>query len=289
MAEYNITDYSIFSDAVNDTNSFTDSINDFTKSIEECLNTLKNDSTFMGPAKDECISLLNKLNTDISSIISNINSIKSLIVTTDSNYQNADSDASNTITNTSDNSSSINNGNMKNYSYDGKNFNVVNTRISIDNYESYLQKNKMYQKGGLLGGQCMLLSQYYAKDLISGDYTSRSDIENTKGAPATRINSRTVEDTSDPVIKYTYDELSKGNPVVLQVSRQKPGRHLVTAVGYSSDVTSYKDLKPENILVLDCYDGKIQTLDKRDRVIYKQNGKYLAYGPTDKFLESVNK
>ena len=39
----------------------------------------------------------------------------------------------------------------------------------------------------------------------------------------------------------TYDELNKGNPVVLQVTQKRSNeglRHFVTVVGYSSNVTS---------------------------------------------------
>ena len=91
-------------------------------------------------------------------------------------------------------------------------------------------------------------------------------------------------------IEYMYNELSQGHPVVLQVTQKRSNeglRHLVTAVGYSSSVNSYQDLTPENILVLDCVDGKVQTLNERNRKLYNQGGKYQSLGPTEKFLASI--
>ena len=167
---------------------------------------------------------------------------------------------------------------------------VVDTKISVKDYENYVLTNKLYQNAGLLGSECMLLSQYYACDMLSGKLSSKGKMLNRQGAPACRMNEGCTSLTDDAVLKYAYDEINEGNPVVLQVTQKmtyKGWRHLVTMVGYKSTVKSYKDLTPENILVLDCVDGKVQTLAERNRKLYNQGNKYLAYGPTETFKASI--
>ena len=164
--------------------------------------------------------------------------------------------------------------------------------MNLDDYEAYLQKNGLYQNAGLLGSRCDMLSGYYAMDLLRGSYTSKSTMQNGEGGSCFNIN-RTVADANvEPIMQYTYEELSKGNPVVLQVTQKRSNeglRHFVTVVGYSSNVTSYQDLTPENMLVIDCVDGKIQTLNERNRNYYNQKGKYYAKAPTEDFLAKIKK
>ena len=172
-------------------------------------------------------------------------------------------------------------------SYSGKEFYVVNTKNSVLNYEKYIQQNGLYQNAGLLGNQCMLLSQYYAVDLMRGTYTSGNTMANTQGSPATRINNRVSSENEDDVLRYIYSEVQQGRPTVLQVTQKRSNeglRHLVTVVGVDSSVTSYKDLTPDKILVLDCVDGKVQTLSDRTRTLYNQGGRYQALGATQAFL-----
>ena len=57
-----------------------------------------------------------------------------------------------------------------------------------------------------------------------------------------------------------------------------------------SILKSYKDLTPDNILVLDCVDGKVQTLGQsrasggHERRLFAQGGNYFARGASDNFL-----
>ena len=170
-------------------------------------------------------------------------------------------------------------------------FYMIKTRIPVEEYEAYIQKNKMYQNAGLLDGQCLILSQYYAMDLLSGKKTSKSTMRDLGGAPAVKINEGCTSLTEDKVLDYVYNEVNEGNPVVLQVTQRltasKGYRHLVTVVGYDKSVKSAADLTPDKILVLDCVDGKIQKLSERNRKLYNQNKKYLAYGPTENFKASI--
>ena len=183
-------------------------------------------------------------------------------------------------------------GNIIRFEFNGKTFYVVDTKIPVEQYAEYVSKNHLTQNDGLLGGDCMLLSQYYAVDMLRGTYTSRNTMANTQGGPATRINERARSTDVNEVLEYAYNEIKEGNPVVLQVSQihsDRGARHLVTMVGFSSDVKSAADLTPDNILVLDCVDGKIQTLGQarseggHERRVFAQGGNYQALGPTETF------
>ncbi len=182
------------------------------------------------------------------------------------------------------------------YKFNNGDFYIVDTKIPVEEYAKYVADNKLYQNAGLLGGQCMLLSQYYASDMLSGKYTSKSTMEGHGGAPAVKMNEGKTSAVESDVKEYVYSEVNEGNPVVLQVTQihsDQGARHLVTVVGYASDVKSASDLTPDKILVLDCVDGKLQTLGQarseggHERKLFAQGGKYLAYGPTEKFKESI--
>ena len=170
-------------------------------------------------------------------------------------------------------------------------FYIVNTKIPVKDYEAYIQQNRLYQNAGLLGSECMLLSQYYASDMLSGSKSSKQKMLGRSGAPAVKMNEGCTSLTEDAVLEYVYREVNEGNPVVLQVTQKqtasKGWRHLVTVVGYDKSVKSAADLTPDKILVLDCVDGKVQRLSERNRKLYNQNKKYLAYGPTEKFKASI--
>ena len=293
MNEYGISNYGIFSNAVTTTQNYNEKINNIQETIREVEQTLSDQGVFMGPVQENCAQTISTLNVDVTGITENFATIQNYLVETSSTYQSGDAQASNLVLNGSsaNSATALATGSMTGYTYNGKNFNVVNTKTSISDYEQYIQKNGLYQSAGVLGGQCMLLSQYYATDLLKGSGTSKSTMVSHGGSPATKINERVTSATPDAVLQYTYDELSSGNPVVLQVTQKKSNqglRHLVTAVGYDSSVTNYSELTPDKILVLDCYDGKIQTLNERNRQLYNQGGTYQALGATEKFLQTTN-
>ena len=303
MNEYSISDYGIFTDAVTSTNDCSNKVTLAKDGVNACKTVIGSESVFMGPIADKCSEALTGLDSDCTTIISNLGSMSSYLISTSGTYQNADQEANATITGgdtslltglaTSANSQNVlSSGTMYNYNYNGQNFNVANTKINVDDYAAYIQKNKMYQNAGFLGSQCMLLSQYYASDMLRGEYTSKDTMANHGGSPAVKMNERAISESEEPVKEYMYNELSQGHPVVLQVTQKRSNeglRHLVTAVGYSSSVNSYQDLTPENILVLDCVDGKVQTLNERNRNYYNQKGKYYAKAPTEEFLAKINK
>lgn len=188
---------------------------------------------------------------------------------------------------------SVKGGKMLKVKFEGKEYYVVNTKTNVFDYQKYVASNRLTQNDGLCGDDCMLLSQYYAVDMMRGTKTSRNTMAHAEGAPANRINDYVSSESRNPVLKYIYSEALAGRPTVLQVTQvnsYKGDRHLVTFVGFESNVQSYKDLNADNILVLDCVDGKIQTLSKsrssggHERDLFAQGGKYFARGATSEFL-----
>jgi hypothetical protein len=301
MNDYNISDYGIFSSAVSTTNACSNSVTTAKDGVALCKTVVGNQGTFMGPIAEKCVAALDGLDADCANIITNLGSMSSYLMQTSGNYQNADQNANSviaglgagaTLIGTSQNSqAAVTSGAMRTYTYGGKTFNITNSPINLDDYQAHLQKNGLYQNAGLLGSRCDMLSGYYAMDLLRGSYTSKGTMEAGSGGSCYNLN-RTVSDVNvEPIMQYTYDELSKGNPVVLQVTQKRSNeglRHFVTVVGYSSNVTSYKDLTPENLLVIDCVDGKVQTLNERNRTYYNQKGTYYAKAPTEEYLAKVN-
>ena len=302
MNEYSISDYGIFSSAVATTNACSNSVTTAKDGVTACKTIVGNQGTFMGPMAEKCVAALDGLDADCTTIITNLGSMSSYLMQTSGNYQNADQAANAVVggiaggtllTGNSQNSQAmVSSGAMRTYTYNGQTFNITNSPINLDDYQAHLQKNGLYQNAGLLGSRCDMLSGYYAMDLLRGSYTSKSTMEAGSGGSCYNLN-RTVSDVNvEPIMQYTYDELNKGNPVVLQVTQKRSNeglRHFVTVVGYSSGVSSYQDLTPENRLVIDCVDGKIQTLNERNRNYYNQKGKYYAKAPTTDFLAKINK
>ena len=302
MNEYSISDYGIFSSAVATTNACSNSVTTAKDGVTACKTIVGNQGTFMGPMAEKCVAALDGLDADCTTIITNLGSMSSYLMQTSGNYQNADQTANAVVggiaggtllTGNSQNSQAmVSSGAMRTYTYNGQTFNITNSPINLDDYQAHLQKNGLYQNAGLLGSRCDMLSGYYAMDLLRGSYTSKSTMEAGSGGSCYNLN-RTVSDVNvEPIMQYTYDELNKGNPVVLQVTQKRSNeglRHFVTVVGYSSGVSSYQDLTPENMLVIDCVDGKIQTLNERNRNYYNQKGKYYAKAPTMDFLAKINK
>ena len=159
MNEYNISDYGIFSDAVQTTNACSNSVTTAKDGVTACKTIVGNQGTFMGPMAEKCVAALDGLDADCTTIITNLGSMSSYLIQTSGNYQAADQNANAVIggvggatltTNPSQNSQALLNvGTMYTYMHNGQSFNVTNTKINVDDYAAYLQKNKIYQSGEL--------------------------------------------------------------------------------------------------------------------------------------------
>jgi hypothetical protein len=136
-------------------------------------------------------------------------------------------------------------------------------------------------------------------DMMRGTYTTKVQMVNFECGPSPRMNAGISTESEDELLEYLYNEATNGRLTTLQVTQRMTEktengytgpRHVVTVIGFDSSVKSSKDLNPDTILVLDCVDGKIQTLSQarseggHERDIYKRDGFYFAHGATETFL-----
>ena len=98
MNEYSISDYGIFTDAVTSTNDCSNKVTLAKDGVNECKTVIGSESVFMGPIADKCSEALTGLDTDCTTIISNLGSMSSYLISTSGTYQNADQEANATIT-----------------------------------------------------------------------------------------------------------------------------------------------------------------------------------------------
>ena len=177
---------------------------------------------------------------------------------------------------------------------DGEDYWVVDTAIPVLEYAEYVASHGLHQNAGLLPGDCMLLSQYYAVDMLRGTFTSRAIMAATQGAPAPRINKKFLTQDLREAYAKVYSDLTSGLldvAAATQVNSWKGDRHIITPVGFKANVKSADDLNKDNLLVLDCVDGEKQVLGLarsqggHEREFFNQGGNgYLIYSPTDEFL-----
>ena len=183
----------------------------------------------------------------------------------------------------------VGSGTMYKINFYGDEFQVANTKTNLFEYVDFLKNNEIYQESGFKVGMSDLLSQQYVIDLLKGIMTPKDKYQTNKYFPTLKINNTIKSQEQDKILEFTYDELSAGRPIILQVTqdRSKEGlRHMITVVGYSSLVSNFKDLNTDRLLVLDNYDGKVEKLSKKDRKLFNQGGKgYKAIGASKEFLE----
>lgn len=189
-------------------------------------------------------------------------------------------------------------GKMLRVTVNGREFCIANTSINCIEYEQFVSNARTYQNAGVGGGQCQTLAQIYAVDMMRGSNTTARQIENPNGLPWSPYirmeNTKKSENSTTPITDFTYNELLNGRPVALQVTQVNSEfgeRHWVTVVGFDSSVKSASDLNADTILVMDCVDGKIQTLSQsraqggHERDLFKWNGVYQVNGATSEFLQ----
>ena len=93
---YNVSDYGIFSNAINSSKNINTKVDDTKTILTECEGKL-NESTFMGPAADSCLEGLHSASSKLTSLESNFTTISDYLVETSNNYQKGDTEASNTV------------------------------------------------------------------------------------------------------------------------------------------------------------------------------------------------
>lgn len=183
---------------------------------------------------------------------------------------------------------------------EGRIFCVVNTKINPFDYEAYLQKYKIYQNMGVLVKDCPILSQYQVMDMMRGSLTKKDDVKALEGSPAAKISDTCSSPNLEDVLDYIFNKALDSTPTTFRatqaLTKKEQKTHVVTAIGFDVNINGIEDLNPNTLLVLDCVDGKIQTLGKsrseggheRDFVkVRNAQGElvYVAHGPTDAFLK----
>ena len=97
MNDYNVSDYGIFSDAISTTTSLNKNVSNCQAAAKNCATTVGNQGVFMGPIAEKCTQFLTNLDTELTTIQSNLNQLSSYLVQTSSTYQSADANASSTV------------------------------------------------------------------------------------------------------------------------------------------------------------------------------------------------
>lgn len=97
MNEYNVSNYGIFSDAINTTTSLNNNIDTCQSSLKTCTDIVNNESIFMGPIAEKCAQFLSSLNNDLDTMKGNFSSISNYLIQTSSNYQAGDALASSQV------------------------------------------------------------------------------------------------------------------------------------------------------------------------------------------------
>ena len=144
----------------------------------------------------------------------------------------------------------------------GGTWKVVNTKTSLTDYAKTVQQNKICQTNDTAkyGDYCLAFSYVHASNMKNGQVDSAAAAGNYKhsGEFYTFVN-----DNKQVVLNKVYDEINKGNPVILQVNGNSKGtvRHFVTVVGYKDSVTSGSTITEKDLLILDSWDGQVERMD----------------------------
>ena len=153
-------------------------------------------------------------------------------------------------------------GKVKHVELLGGRWKVADTKMSLTDYASQVASNKICQTNDTskYGDYCLAFSYVHASNLKNGNVDSAEAAGHYAHAGEFYT---FVNDDKQVVLNKIYEEINKGNPVILQVNGNSKGtvRHFVTVVGYSEGRTSGNDLLEKELLILDSWDGQIERMD----------------------------
>lgn len=95
--EYTVEDYGIFSDSISITQSLRNQVTDFKTELSNVQTTLNDDSVFMGPVADLCVTMATQLSDNFQIVLDNFQKINDYLTVTSVNYQAGDTAASATL------------------------------------------------------------------------------------------------------------------------------------------------------------------------------------------------
>ena len=152
----------------------------------------------------------------------------------------------------------------KSYKALGANWKVVDTKYDVSEYAKVVAKNKICQTNDTskYSDYCLAFSYVHASNLKSGNVNTAKDAGNYMHAGEFKTY---VTDNKSTLMSKIYEEVNKGNPVILQVNGNSKGtaRHFVTVVGYKDTVTSASSLSEKDLLILDSWDGCLERMDTK--------------------------
>ena len=140
---------------------------------------------------------------------------------------------------------------------------MVDTSISVQDYYNHVKANGICQDTdpSIYGDYCLAFAYIHSSNMKNGN-TSDGAGEASNYAHAGEFDTY-ITDTKSEMLGKVYEELNKGNPVILQVNGNSEGtcRHFVTVVGYKNTVTSAANLTENDLLILDSWDGELERMD----------------------------
>ena len=107
MSKYDIQNYSSFDNGISTTSNLMNSLENASKILDTCKNNLSNNSIFMGPLCDECVTAFGDASAKIKNLSTQYNKVKNTLATDSSEYSNSDKNESKKITDV--NTSSVSN------------------------------------------------------------------------------------------------------------------------------------------------------------------------------------
>jgi len=152
----------------------------------------------------------------------------------------------------------------KSYKALGTNWKVVDTKYDVGEYAKVVAKNKICQTNNTskYSDYCLAFSYVHASNLKSGNVNTAKDAGNYMHAGEFKTY---VTGSKSTLMNKIYEEVNKGNPVILQVNGNSKGtaRHFVTVVGYKDTVKSASSLTEKDLLILDSWDGCLERMDTK--------------------------
>lgn len=97
MEEFEVSDYGIFTDAVNTTNTLKSQIDDCQNRFNTAKNIVSDSNTFMGPVCDNVIEMFNKIDSLITDMTDNYNTINNYMMDVADAYAKGDKDAASVL------------------------------------------------------------------------------------------------------------------------------------------------------------------------------------------------
>ena len=97
MNEYQVSDYGIFQNAVQDVKTINTNIDSSNTSIAECKEKLSDQTIFMGPVADECTNSFQNIAAKFVTLTDQMNQIENYLIETAKNYQAGDTTASSLV------------------------------------------------------------------------------------------------------------------------------------------------------------------------------------------------